>query len=93
MKKLTLILAGLLISSTAFASITKDCSGFTTDQMQSEAADKINSKGVKSMTIQYSSDLATQAIALQIKLKAYGIAVKMTKLDEPEKCELTDFSR
>lgn len=91
MKKLLCFLLAT-ITITSFA-VEKDCSGFNTDQIQDSVAAKVQAKGVKGLTINYSSDLAAQANALQSKLQAKGINITMTKVDGTAKCEFTDFSK
>lgn len=91
MKKILLVL--LSVVSTAAFAVEKDCSGFNTDQLQSKVVQKVQGKGVKSMTINYSADLAKQATDLQSKLQAAGVNVTATQVSGTATCEMTNFAK
>ncbi len=79
-------------SSFAFA-IEKDCSQFNNDTIDSEVVTKVQNKGVKSLTINYSKDLEQQATLLKNKLQAANVAVTTAQVDGSKTCEMTNFTR
>lgn len=91
MKKILFVL--FTVISTATFAVEKDCSGFSSDQAQATVVQKVQAKGVKSLTINYSADLAKQATDLQSKLQAAGVNVTATQVDGNATCEMTNFAK
>jgi|GEM_PF-6810424 len=90
MKKILCILLATL--ATASFAAEKDCSKWTPDEAP-KVAQKVQAKGIKALTISYSSDLTNQANALQSALKAQGINTTMTPVSGTGKCTFSNFSK
>lgn len=90
MKKILCVLLATL--ATASFAAEKDCSKWTANDA-SKIAGKVQGKGVKGLTINYSSDFATQATAFQSALQEKGINVTMAQVSGTGKCEFTNFSK
>jgi len=88
------ILCGLLViaTSSVFA-VEKDCSAFNNDQAYSKVAQKVQSKGIKSLSISYSADLAKQVSELQAKLQAAGVTVTTNQVSGTAQCEMSNFQK
>ncbi|AUR51118.1 MAG: hypothetical protein E6Q33_08275 [Neisseriales bacterium] len=90
MKKILCVLLATL--ATASFAAEKDCSKWTADEAP-KIAQKVQGKGVKGLTINYSSDFATQATAFQSALQKQGVNVTMAQVSGTGKCEFTNFSK
>ena len=91
MKKLMFgLLCGYAITSFA---MEKDCTDFNNPTKDAKVVQRVQDKGIKSLNISYSADLATPVNELKNQLQAAGVTVASNQVAGTGICEMSGFKK